>query len=94
MNDESLKDDWWLPPDYKDPFNKTKPKDWKSLLNCRGMHNPPFPYFGSVYMTLLSVMNAAILGGIVADIILQKSFNGWEIVKYLPLLTFSRVPHS
>ncbi len=64
-----------------------KPKKPLTLLNCTKIHEPCFPYFGSVYMTLLSVMQGIVLASIflpISSLLLQNKF--FEITKAIPIL--------
>lgn len=58
--------------------------DLKLLINCRKIHEPCFPYFGTVYMTLLGVMQGIVFA---ATIVPTVSF--LEGFKYDWLLCFS-----
>lgn len=64
-----------------------KQKKSLTLLNCTKIHEPCFPYFGSVYMTLLSVMQGIVLASIflpATSLFFQNKFI--EIIKAIPIL--------
>ncbi len=61
-----------------------KESDLKVLINCRKIHEPCFPYFSIVYMTLLSVMQ-----GIVFASVIMPTVYFAEKLDYNALLCFS-----
>ena len=61
------------------------------LLNCSKIHEPCFPYFGSVYMTLLSVMQGIVLASIVLPFAYFFKEKSIEAILFVPVLVFSVV---
>ena len=70
---------------------ETSALDLKPLINCRKIHEPCFPYFGSVYMTLLSVMQGIVFASTVVPTISFLEQLKWDWLLCFSVLIFSIV---
>ncbi|XOF34346.1 MAG: hypothetical protein ACL93V_03350 [Candidatus Electrothrix sp. YB6] len=62
------------------------PNESKNLLGCSRIHEPCFPYFGSVYIALLSVMQGIVLAATLSPFAYFVYRGSYEAILFIPIL--------